>query len=93
MFKENSNPKPNIRIENINNQLELFKKDPEEFLSFLEVHSAHDENEVNRKLWQILQEIDVSPIDETGKPRFKKTPTTEDLMNLLKTELEQKEAA
>lgn len=84
-------PKIN-KIENLNTQLELFKKDPKEFLSSLATRSAYDVNEVNRKIWKLLEEINVSAIDENGKARFQKIPTTEDLMDLLSKELK-KEAA
>ncbi len=88
----NTAPKIN-KIENANNQLELFKKDPDGFVKDLKQHLPN-EYDVKSEIWKLLNKVEVFPSD---KPQGEKTPYSyydlKKLKELLKKTLEQREAA
>ncbi|MFA5827157.1 MAG: hypothetical protein WC839_01500 [Candidatus Paceibacterota bacterium] len=88
----NSAPKIN-KIDNLNSQLELFKKDPDKFVNTL-TKNLPNEYDAKSEIWKLLNEVGISSSD---KPLGGKMPYSyydiEKLKELLKTTIKQKEAA
>ncbi len=93
-MKDPFNTAPGInKIEDLNSQLELFKKNPDSFVGDLK-NNLPNERDAKSEMWKLLNELDVYPSDKAPN---EKAPYSyydlEKLKGLLKTTIEQREAA